>query len=492
MNILLITTDQQRWDTLGRLNPAIQTPNLDHLAARGILFEKAYTVNPVCTPSRCTMLTGQYPSRHGCYHVGTKLPEAYQPTIASQLHNAGYFTGLLGKAHFQPCHDSTSFEAAPNIHNLDFFRDWSGPYYGFEHAKLVIGHTSEPHGCGMNYGAWLTEQGVDLKKYFGIHPYTQYGKWELPAELHGSRWVAEETIAAVDLAQSQNKPFFLWASFQDPHNPYVTPEPWASMYAPAEVPKPALAPDTPQNKPPFYATLPKGEFYGDDPDLQDRGWGDCRIQPELNPENIQQVRAAYFGMVSLMDHHVGCILDGLAQRNLLDETLIVFTTDHGDYLGDHGLWGKGLPTYESMQRIPFIVSYPNCQTPGRHSTALQSLVDLEATFLNAAGLPATTSSQGTIQTPAWLNANSKVRDHAFLEFRPSQGNFKQHTWVTDRYKLVRYRNREYGELYDTAEDPLQRHNLFDDPAYRTIRDELLERFPMSSHDECVRERTAVA
>lgn len=492
MNILLITTDQQRWDTLGQHNPRIHTPHLNRLAARGILFEKAYTVNPVCTPSRCTILTGQYPSRHGCFHVGTKLPEDYQPTIAGQLGAAGYFTGLLGKAHFQPCHDRASFEAAPHIHNLDFFRDWSGPYYGFEHAKLVIGHTSEPHGCGMNYGAWLADQGVDLKKYFGIHPYTQFGNWELPAEFHGSRWVADETISAMDLAQSQHKPFFLWASFQDPHNPYVAPEPWASQYARPNMPSPVPEATDFRHKPPFYASLPKGDFYGKDSDLQDRGWGDCRIQPELRPEQILQVRAAYYGMVSLMDHHVGRLLDALAQRNLLDETLIVFTTDHGDYLGDHGLWGKGLPTYESMQRIPFIVAHPDCQTPGQQSAALQSLVDLEATFLAAAGLTAPTASQGVVQTPAWLNASARVRDHAFLEFRPAQGNFKQHTWITDRYKLVRYRHREYGELYDMEADPLQAHNLFADPACRRIRDDLLERFPMSENDECVRERTAVA
>jgi len=373
MNILLVTSDQQRWDTLGYLNPAIHTPNLDRMAAEGILFERAYTVNPVCTPSRCSMLTGQYPTRHGCFHVGTSLPEDYTPTVAKQLAEAGYFTGLLGKAHFQPCLDPNSLESAPRIHDLDFFRRWSGPYYGFQHAKLVIGHTSESHGCGMHYGAWLEDQGVPLEKYFGIHKYTHFGAWSLPEEYHGSRWVADETIAAVEMAQAKSKPFFLWASFQDPHNPYITPEPWDSMYAPDDMPLPEAVTSEMDDKPPFYQSLMSGKFYGDDPDLAHKGWGDCRIQPELT------------------------------------------------------------------------------------------------------------------------DAAVKSRDWALVEFRPSQGDFMQWTFIEEQYKLVLYRHRDYGELYDLQADPQQLRNLFAVPEYLNIRESLKRRFdPHLTMDEVVRERTAFA
>ncbi len=161
MNILLITSDQQRWDCLGRQNPEIRTPNLDRLADRGILFDRAYTVNPVCTPTRCSILTSEYPSRHGCFHVGTSLPENYGPTVADRFSDAGYATSLIGKAHFQACKDPASLESAPKVHDLDHFDDWFGPYFGFDHAELVIGHTSEPHASGMHYGAWLRNKGVD-------------------------------------------------------------------------------------------------------------------------------------------------------------------------------------------------------------------------------------------------------------------------------------------------------------------------------------------
>ncbi len=493
MNILLITSDQQRPDAIGCVNPTLQTPNLDQLAKEGILFERAYTVNPVCTPSRCSILTGQYPSRHGCFHVGTSLPENYGPTVADNLSQAGYFTALLGKAHFQACKDPKSFESAPHVHNLDFFKKWSGPYFGFQHAQLVIGHTSEPHASGMNYGVWLSNQGIDLTSYFNIHDYDHFGPWHLPEHYHGSTWIANESIAAIDRAADQNQPFFIWASFQDPHNPYVTPEPWASMYNAEDMPNPISQSHKMEDKPPFYRTLQNGQFYGDDPDLQDRGWGDCKIRPERTTQDIKRLRAVYNGMVSLMDFHIGRLLSHLEMRGLLNETLIVFTSDHGDYLGDHQLWGKGLPTYECMQRVPFIVRHPHCTTRGARSYALQSLVDLEKTFLNIAQCKPGKNSQGICQIESWMRANHQARDWALVEFRPSHGPFMQHTYIEGRYKLVQYKNRAYGELYDLFKDPHQCHNLYEHADFKNVREAMTSRFHAHNFkEECIRERMAVA
>ncbi|MBT5830801.1 MAG: sulfatase-like hydrolase/transferase, partial [Candidatus Latescibacteria bacterium] len=170
-----------------------------------------------------------------------------------------------------------------------------------------------------------------------------------------------------------------------------------------------------------------------------------------------------------------------------------FTSDHGDYLGDHGLWGKGLPTYECMQRVPFVVRHPRCETPGAKSKALQSLVDLEASFLDVAGLSAGINSQGICQTASWLHAEQHARDWALVEFRPSHGDFMQRTYVEGHYKLVRYENRAYGELYDLEADPHQFVNRFDDLALRNVRDEVMGRFDAHRfQEEIVRERMAVA
>jgi uncharacterized sulfatase len=336
----------------------------------------------------------------------------------------------------------------------------------------------------MHYGAWLADQGVNLKDYFGIHRYDHYGRWSLPQEFHGSRWVADEAIAAMDMASRQGKPFCLWASFQDPHNPYVTPEPWDSMYRREQMPVAPRFEGEMQGKPPFYQSLMAGQFYGkDDPDLQFRGGGDCKIRPELRDGDTRQLWAAYYGMVSLMDFHIGRILAELERRGLMGNTLIVFTTDHGDYLGSHGLWGKGLPTYEEMQRIPFIVRHPGCATPGRRSAAIQSLVDIEATCLAVTGLPQPPLSQGINQDAAWRGANVRVRDWAMVEFRPAQTPFMQRTFITDRHKLVLYRQRSYGERYDLQEDPNQLTNLFDAPSARTLREELILQLAFAEMDK---------
>ena len=494
-NILLITSDQQRWDTIGAMNPTIKTPNLDKLAEKGIVFTQAYTVNPVCTPTRCTMLTGQYPSRHGCFHVGTSLPADYLPTLADSLNQAGYFTGLLGKAHFQACYqDENSFESAPNIHRLDFFENWSGPYYGFKYAQLNIGHTSEPHACGMNYGVWLTKQGVDLSKYFGIHDYQHFGNWELPEDLHCAKWTADKTMKAIAMAQKNQQPFFLWTSFQDPHNPYVCPEPWSSMYDPDEITLPHLGPDDMSAKPPFYQSIVEGNAYGTDPDLQYRSWGDCKTLPHLKIADIKKIYAAYYGMISLMDFHIGRIITYLEEQDLWDDTIIVFTSDHGDHLGGQGLWGKGLPAYDDVQKVPFIVYHPDCKTPGEKSRAIQSPVDFMSTFVHIANGEVPPATQGLNQHASWLDAAHKSREWAMLECRPAQDKFIQRTFIYKNYKLVLYKDRDYGELYDLIHDPNQNNNLFDLEEFSELRRTLVAKFDYTEFEqnELIRERTAYA
>ena len=179
-NFLIITTDQQRPDTIGLENPAIHTPHLDALAMRGILFRRGYTVNAVCTPSRATILTGHYPSRHGAYMVGCNLPDDYGPTIPAVFSRNGYFTALLGKTHFKACLDPESFECHPNTMNREFFQSWGGPYYGFDDARLTIRHACEGNADAMHYGVWLENQGIDTSRYFGNRDYQGWGEHVRP------------------------------------------------------------------------------------------------------------------------------------------------------------------------------------------------------------------------------------------------------------------------------------------------------------------------
>ncbi|MEO0966609.1 MAG: sulfatase-like hydrolase/transferase [Planctomycetota bacterium] len=265
-NLLLITSDQQHWSTLGVLNPKIKTPNLDRLAAMGTNFTRAYCPNPTCTPTRASLITGMYPSTHGAYTLGTKLDERV-PTLGDHLRPHGYRSTLIGKAHFQPLRstpDCESVESYPTLRDLGFWRRFNEthtPWYGFDRVELARNHADESH-VGQHYAIWLEERGLtDWRDYFHAiegradmretcptagskaPPIVEgpgYGwrgdmSWQLPAELHYTAWTAERTNAAIEAATDACEPFFVWSSYHDPHPPYCVPEPWASMYDPADM-----------------------------------------------------------------------------------------------------------------------------------------------------------------------------------------------------------------------------------------------------------------
>lgn len=478
-NILLILSDQQRWDTLGVCNPQIRTPNLDRLARAGMRFERAYAPTPVCLPCRSSIVTGQYSSTHGAAHNGAMLPQDYPQLLPVSLRARGYSTSILGKSHFSPCHDPLSLESAPHIHDLEHFRQWHGPWYGFEHAAISIGHSTEGHACGEHYGAWLEDRGVDLKKYFGNTEYTAYGAWDLPEEVHSSKWMADETIAAMERDTAAGQPFFIWANFQDPHNPCMVPEPWASMYDPDEIPQFGFKPGEPEcfaQKPPFYREL-----------LEQPGSYACRPSDPLLPgtsnvahldwdqRKVQENLACYYGMVSLMDHHIGRILDALEASGQLENTLIVFASDHGDCMGEHGLWWKGVVAYDDCIRVPMLVHWPGQVPAGESSRAFQSLVDLFPTFCAVAGVETPVGCHGHDQIPVWTGQRETVREDVVVEERPYDTVWSQRVLIDDHYKLAFYANEPYGELYDVNADPNQIHNLWDEPDFAPVKLRMISR-----------------
>lgn len=203
-NILLITSDQQHYSMLGSVNPKLKTPNLDRLAAEGAMCTRAYCPNPTCTPSRSSILTGMYPSHHGAWTLGTKLPET-MPTLNDPLHDQGYQTALIGKAHFQPLASTPeypSLEAPEKLHDLEFWKNYHSGFYGFDHIELLRNHTAEQH-VGQHYALWMEEKGLkDWRKYFfppaGRMPYRGMGRWKLPEEYHYNTWIAERTNAMLE------------------------------------------------------------------------------------------------------------------------------------------------------------------------------------------------------------------------------------------------------------------------------------------------------
>jgi uncharacterized sulfatase len=477
-NILFLLSDQQRADTLGVLNDKIKTPNLDRLAALGTTYTRAYPPTPVCLPCRSALMSGCYPSSTGAMHNESPLKPSAGPMVADAFQQAGYYTHMIGKSHLHSCHDAKSPESSPNIHDRDYFRSWHGPWYGFEHATLNIGHSTEKHASGMHYGVWLEDRGIDTDKYFGHTNYTDYGPWDLPEEHHNSAWVAETAIDAMSEAREAGKPFYISANFQDPHNPCMVPEPWASMYDPSDMPHFGFKPGEPEcfaDKPPLYREI--FETKGDYQARYSKGGPEMATNASHLDYDEQQTRenaACYYGMVSLLDHHVGRILDALTASGELENTIIVFASDHGDFLGDHGLWWKELYPYEEAIRVPLIVSWPGNLPEGRFNSSLQGLIDLAPTWLGLANINCPPHFEGIDQSTVWRGDQDSLREAIVVEDRPSNSSFNQRIFITERYKLVAYSRSEFGELYDMQKDPNQIDNLWAKSEYADLRFRLLQ------------------
>ena len=501
-NILLITTDQHHYNVLGATNPKIKTPNLDRLAQAGTRFERAYCVNPTCSPSRATMITGAYPSQHGCWAIGVKLPEDV-PTVGDLLGQQGYETILVGKAHFQPLRSepgSESLECQPVLRDLDFWRGFHGPWYGFKHVETARMHANESH-AGQHYALWMEEKGLQnwrdyfdpwppqpCSKYAG--PYYSRGAltWDLPEAYHPSHWVGERTVANIERCAAQGQPFFAWASFFDPHPPYILPEPWASLYDPASLDPGSYTPGEFEGMPPQHARTrePRPDFS----DYQEPGGQALHgFHSHLYEEDeLRRSLACYYGMLSLVDAEVGRILDCLDRLGLSQNTLVIFATDHGHFLGQHGLIAKGAFHYEDLLRIPMIVRYPGRVPAGAVSTELQSQIDWAPTFLAAAGVAVPGFMPGADQLPVWAGLRPG-RSWALVENRHNPTSLHLRTLVTLRHKITVYRGHDYGELFDFESDPQELHNRWDDPAYAQIKADLLLRFVQA---EMEREPTRMA
>ncbi len=498
-NILFITSDQQHWSAMGYLNPEVRTPNLDRLVREGQTFHRAYTVNPTCTPTRASWITGLYPSRHGAYSLGTKLPEDV-PTIGDYLAPAGYRTALVGKAHFQPLlgtEEFPSIEAYPILHDLDFWRSFSGPFYGFDHVELARNHTDESH-AGQHYALWMEEKGyADWRTYFlpnqkdqtvagdpltrSSHRRRAPGEaWEIPEEIHYNAWIAERANALLDryagVDGGTEEPFFLWASFFDPHPQYMVPEPYAGMYDPADVTVPEFSEGEFDDKPPYFRLAreknPDFSAFAEPGGNGIHGAGSHLIDRDTLAKHI----ATMYGMMTMLDAYIGKIIDHLDELELSEKTLVCFTSDHGDFWGQHGLTKKAIHHYEDLLRVPLVVRHTGSAPAAVVNNSLQSTVDLAPTFLSIAGCEVPPTMQGMDVSDVWYGRRDSVRDHVIVENQHQPTTMNMRTFIEERYKITVHYNRDYGELYDLKNDPGELVNLWDSEEHRETKSRLLLRF----------------
>ncbi len=483
-NILWFCTDQQRYDTIHAMgNPHINTPNLDRLVEEGVAFTHAFCQSPICTPSRASFLTGRYPANvRGCMNGNEEWGEG-APLVTALLAESGYDCGLSGKFHLAGA--SGREEPRPKNDGYRVFH-WSHD----PEDRFPSGHA---------YADWLAAQGYSLRDL-------REDPASIPPELHQTTWCTDRAIEF--LSEKRRKgPWLMSVNVFDPHAPFDPPQEYRDRYDSLKMPAPL--------------------FRETDPNTQEAVPGDFQNVSRPPEEfNAREVTAAYYAMIELIDENVGRLLEALDETGQRENTVIIFTSDHGEMLGDHGLLLKGCRFYEGLVRVPLIISWPGHFPPheereseespeavgseseqddtaeaskdnaldddspapaGFVSNALVELVDIAPTLLELAGLPVPLRMQGRSLLPILRGERPPdlhrdfVRCEFYQALNPEVPGREQYegsyaTMYRDaRHKIVVYHGHEHGELYDLENDPGEFDNLWNDPDHAELRFDLMRR-----------------
>ena len=521
-NFLFFITDQHRADYLGCYgHPVLRTPHIDSIAARGTRFARFYVATPVCMPNRATLMTGRMPSVHGVRSNGSPL-SLRTNTFVDALRASGYATALVGKSHLQnftghpailkrepprpgdQLLDMTFAEARkPEVpegpYDQEHPRRWQSgrefsmqlPFYGFEHVDLCTGHGDE---VGGHYYVWLRSRRPDadaLRERANQLPHDyvcpQAFRTPIPEELYPTAYIADKSCAWLDryAAGKRDKPFFLMTSFPDPHHPFTPPGRYWSMYRPQDMPLP-----------PSFQIGNRAPARGVAWAMAQResGKADTAAQAAfaVTEREAREAMALSCGMIAMIDDAIGRVLGRLAERGLADDTVVVFTTDHGDFLGDHRLLLKGPAHYEGITHVPFIWAEPHAGEP-RRTDALAGTLDIAASILDRAQVAPYNGIQGMSLLPVLANASATLaRDSMVIEDDQQRASLglgsgsRMRTLVTQRWRMTIAQDDPYGELYDLAKDPHEMDNLFEDAAHRGVRAELMEKLAYRQIELCDR------
>lgn len=490
IHVLWICTDQQRGDTVHALgNEAIHTPNLDRLCREGTAFTRAYCQNPVCTPSRASFLTGRYPSSVKVPANGNARVPGNPLLITKRFAEAGYRCGLSGKLHIASPWNGVEERTDDGYQDFYYCHD---PWHGI--------------GKGNQYTEWLQEQGIAPEDIFagssteGFRGYND----TISPELHETTWCVDKAVSFIRDQESKNRqkkrkgqaetPWLFSLNIFDPHPPFDAPKEYRNRYNPDELPPPLFQPSDLENQ----------------KQLQ-QAYHQRALNPHAPDGEIMEKKASYYGMVELIDHQIGRLIDLLDELEIRENTLVIFHSDHGEMLGDHGLLLKGARFYEGAVNVPLIFSLPGTIRQGYVHQGLAALVDLYPTLEDLInepkhneekhthadaevmqnGQPAVDISKsdryagfpGTSLMPLLTGeSEAAVRDYVWseywnslhMELSPTVSKASFHPtyatmYRTTRYKVVIYHNFGLGELYDLKQDPNEFTNRWDDPDYQEVK-----------------------
>jgi len=457
-NILFVMSDQQRYDSIGANgNKLVRTPNLDRLAAQSANFSRCYVQAPVCVPSRITWFTGRYPHSHKNRVNYTPL-DPRETLMQRYLQRAGYRTASVGKLHFWP---PTAEHARSTGFDRVLLHD-GVPKVDQESDYIAWRKGADPQAADFYHRA------VVERPEPGKNPY----KARIRDEYHETTWVGEQTRAELRDLAARDQPFFLFSSFFQPHSPFYVPEPFDSMYDDVEFP--LARPYSRQELEALPEPLSRLILRGDNPPY------------DMDRERLQWAWRSYHAAIAQMDREIGKILSTLEETGQADNTIVVFSTDHGDQMLEHGLMGKNC-FFEASIRLPFFLRWPGKIEPGRYQQMIET-TDLLPTLFELAGIPEPLPCQGRSFAPLVTGGAYEPRDAVFsenivpevittgsldFEFEKGKGiKGVRHPDAkmirTERWKMVRYAGGE-GELYDMTNDPDEQRNLFDEPQHRETR-----------------------
>ncbi|MGI8424594.1 MAG: sulfatase-like hydrolase/transferase [Chloroflexota bacterium] len=458
-NVVIVVSDQQRADTMPgvRVAKGIRTPHLEWLAGRGTLFRNAFCVDPVCTPSRTSLFSGLYPHATGMVANHQERPisnEMRLPAdvklLADYLRPEGYACGYAGKWHLGTGSDRRGF-ADFVTHSGDY--DVSGP----EDNEIVrfserIGVSLAPRGLGFD----PDQAEFDAR--------TKVGPSLLPLAFHPAMQDAARSADFIRRMAGDERPFLLAFSCHEPHAPFVSPEPFHRMYAQrtAELPLPETRRE-----------MAAREVL--------RNRGDRKLQPVdvFSDDDLRSMWAAYYGAVSYVDHLVGTLLAALVETNQWDDTLFIFTSDHGELLGSHGVYLKGAAGFDELIRIPLLICPPGAGSGAagmaRETAHLVNHVDLAPTILRWCGQSVPDKMPGGDLRSLVEGGDEAVHDGIVVEY--TSGNWGEppvplRVWRTPHWKYVEGKGAVAEELYDLRADPLETRNLVDDAQHAAVRDEM--------------------
>lgn len=458
-NILIFMTDQEQAQVVTSASPC-RTPNADRLAAAGLQFTHAFTVSAHCCPSRASFMTGLHPTRHGVYNnvlnppAINRAPFSHVQHFSQALSAAGYRMAYSGKWHVSAEQDPAAFgwEETPYISakaHAFYENDWNV----WMHPTNRQDSAKEKHPGEILRPGWGT--------------YELYGTSKRSLEETHDYKIVESGIAAMRNLAETGEPWCVFIGPHGPHDPYVIPAKYAEMYNPDDVVLPPSYSDSLVDKPGIYRRLRR------------QVWG------QLTEAEAREAVAHYWGYCSMMDDLLGMTLAALDETGQAANTLVLFVSDHGDYMGAHGLFMKGVAAFDEAYRIPCIIRWPKgIQTPGRSVDALVSIADFAPTFMELAGCPVDSDLNGRSLTPFFQNTGLDWRKALYMQMNGVELYFTQRTVRTTDYKYV-FNGFDEDELYDLRRDPYECRNLATESAYQHVVKEmvtLLWQMAQSSND----------